>query len=79
MNTNVKPTVPEVIDCFRAYLSKNPAWGSLHVVLDDGNVDDASVDFCIRYAKEHGDDEGTELGRILRQMSRTQRLKLGRL
>lgn len=28
-----KPTIPEVVDRFAAYYARNPAWGSLHVVL----------------------------------------------
>jgi hypothetical protein len=74
---NDKPTIPEVLDRFRAYHESEPVWGSLHIVLDDGNVDDSDVMFCVRYALENGDDEGAELARILLKMSRTQRLKLG--
>ncbi len=53
-----KPTIPEVIDRFRAYHAWNLTWGSLHIVLDDGNVDDDSVAFCKGWALEHGDAEG---------------------
>lgn len=55
---------------------QHPAWGSLHVVLDDQNFADKFVEVCIRYAAEIFDDEGAELGRLLLQMSRTQRLKI---
>jgi hypothetical protein len=73
----VKPTIPEVIDRFRAYHDANITWGSLHIVLDDGNVRDDDVTFCIEWAREHDDAEGESLGRILLQMSKTQRKKLG--
>ena len=72
----MKPTIPEVVERFAAYFAANPAWGSLHVVLDDGNVADSSVQFCIEYAAERGDDEGAALGRVLLTMSKTQRSKL---
>lgn len=77
----MKPTIPEVIDRFRAYqaIPGNGAWGSLHVVLDDDNVDDSTVAFCIEYAEKCGDTEGAELARILLTMSRTQRSRLGKI
>ncbi|WP_041358495.1 hypothetical protein [Nitrobacter hamburgensis] len=55
---------------------KNPAWGSLHIVLDDGNVDDASVSFCQKLALNNGDVDGIGLADALAAMSRSQRLKL---
>lgn len=75
----MKPTIPDVIDRFRAYHEQNPSWGSLHIVLDDQNVADGHVDFCIGWADEHDDPEGFHLANILRGMSRTQRLKLSRI
>lgn len=73
-----KPTIPEVAARFAAYNSRYPAWGSLHIVLADGNVDDDSVRFCEQYAQETSDPEGAELATILLAMSRTQRRKLPR-
>jgi hypothetical protein len=72
-----KPTIPEVIDRFKAYHRKHSAWGSLHIVLDDNNVGDDCVRFCRDYASNNGDEEGKELAEILLSMSRTQRAKLG--
>jgi hypothetical protein len=71
--------VPDIIEDFRRYHSANPAWGSLHIVLGDSNVRDCYVDFCIGWAQEKNDVEGERLARILRRLSRTQRLKIGRL
>jgi hypothetical protein len=78
---NTKPTVPEVLPMMRAYAATegNEVGGSLHIVLDDGNVDDSSVKWCIEYAKEREDAAGVELGEMLLRMSRTQRLKLAGL
>lgn len=75
----MKPTIPEVRDRFMAYYAKHPAWGSLHVVLDDCNLADGHVRGCIEWAEEDGDTEGRELAEILLRMSKTQRLRLSRL
>ncbi len=74
-----KITIPQVIDRFKAYHADNLAWGSLHIVLDDENIKDEHVDFCFHYATENNDTEGVALATILRQMSKTQRKKLGRI
>jgi hypothetical protein len=73
----VKPTIPKVLDRFRAYHAENPVWGSLHVCLEDGNYDSAA--FCLAWAQRHGDTEGEALARILLTLSRTQRRKLSRI
>lgn len=72
-----KPTIPEVRARFQRYHKDNPSWGSLHIVLDDGNVSDGNVEYAIRWAQEEGDTEGEALGRILLTMSPTQRSKMG--
>ena len=72
-----KPTIPEVIDAFVDYLAGNDSWGSLHIVLADGNLHDDFVRFCIDYAVENGDAAGICLGGILLRMSKTQRGKIG--
>ncbi|MNB58588.1 hypothetical protein D3C87_598700 [compost metagenome] len=69
-------TVPEVIERFAAYHMDYPVWGSLHIVLEDFNVDNHHVEWCIEYAIKEGDKEGEELGKILLQMSKSQRLKI---
>lgn len=71
---NNKPISIEDLHAFKAYLEKNPAGGSLHIVLDDGNVEDSHVEFCIEYARQNGDIEGNRLGKILLGKSKSQRL-----
>lgn len=73
-----KPTVPEVLPQVVEYyrLPGNGAGGSLHIVLDEGNVSDDNVRFCIGWARDHGDDAGVQLAEVLLRMSRTQRRKL---
>src|SRR5262245_5243698 len=76
----VKPTIPEVIERFSAYHEKprNGAWGGLHVVLEDHNVHDDNVRFCLEMAEKEGDTETAELAALLLRMSKTQRLKIPR-
>jgi hypothetical protein len=69
-------TVPEVLDRFKAYHLDHPVWHSLHIVLEDFNVDNHHVEWCIEYAIKEGDKEGEELAKILLQMSKSQRLKI---
>jgi hypothetical protein len=74
-----KIKIPDVLPKFVAYLRENIAWGSLHIALDDGNIKDSDIEFCIDYARQGLDTEGSELGLILLSMSKTQRKKIGRL
>lgn len=75
-----KPTVPEVLPLVNAYYRKpgNAVGGSLHIVLEDENIDNGHVQFCLDYAREHGDDDGVKLAELLLKMSRTQRRKISR-
>ncbi len=65
----------------RAYYAKpgNFNGGSLHIVLNDLNVSDDNVRFCIEWARQHCDEDGIHLGEALLLMSRTQRGKLARI
>lgn len=71
-----KLTISDVKDRFKRYYEENPTWGSLHIVLEDGNISDNNVNFCISVAKINKDIEGEKLAKLLLQMSKTQRLKL---
>jgi len=74
----VKLTVPDVIqDVWDLYATKHGnVGGCLHIVLDDDNVEDSSVRFCIDYAKEKGCEVCLPLAEKLLTMSETQRGKL---
>lgn len=76
-----KPTVPEVLPLVRAlYRSEHGrVGGCFHIVLDDYNVEDHHVSWCLDNARERSCQPCTELGELLVRMSRTQRLKLARL
>lgn len=45
----------------------------LHIVLDDGNVNDSHVKFCIEDAIQNSHETCLELAKLLLSMSRTQR------
>ena len=73
-----KPTVPEVLPLVRElYASPEGAVGCcLHVVLDDGNVRDDDVQYCVDRATERAHPKCETLARLLLRMSKTQRQKL---
>jgi hypothetical protein len=77
-NSERKPTIPEVIPLIREYYAKsgNGAGGSLHIVLEDGNLEDRNVDFCIDYARSRDDADGVLLAQMLRRMTRAQRSRI---
>lgn len=74
-------TIPDILPAISAYKATfgNGCGGSLHIVLDDGNVDNSDVEFCRQWAQERGDAAGESIARSLLAMSRTQRRKLARL
>lgn len=73
-----KLTITEVMPLVRAYQAKdgNSVGGSLHIVLDEGNVSNSHIESCKRYATEQNDLDGVALADILLQMSKTQRRKI---
>lgn len=71
-----KLTVPEVLPDVIALYTRHAAGCCLHIVLDDGNIEDENVEFCIQYAMDAKHPECEALARKLRSMSRTQRKKL---
>ena len=75
-----KLTIPDVRPHVDAYLSKreNTCGGSLHIVLDDGNIKDSDITFCRGYAEDKGDSEGVILCDLLIKLTKTQRRKLVR-
>lgn len=72
------PNLPLVAPLVVAFYQNEPAGGGLHVVLDDGNIEDDSVRYCVNQAAKEGDAPAELLGRVLLLMSRTQRIELYR-
>ncbi len=54
-------------------LPGNGCGGSLHIVLDDGNLETCHVQFCLDWAEEHGDEKGIELAKALLDLTEDQR------
>ncbi len=50
----------------------------LHIVLDDGNLSNGDVDFCIKWAVEHKHPDCLILAQLIRKLSKTQRRVLYR-
>lgn len=77
-----KGNIETAITMARAYYNKpgsphcNAVGGSLHIVLDDGNIHDGDIEFCIEWAKDRNDQDGVALGEYLLTLSKTQRKKL---
>lgn len=73
-----KPTIPEVLPLVKAYVRKpgNEVGGSLHIILDDHNIDDKSCWFCYGFAAGKDDKDGIKIAELLTRMSKTQRLKI---
>jgi hypothetical protein len=73
-----RPTVPEVLALVRAYyaLPGNAAGGNCHLVLDDGNVEDGNIRFCLEACEAEGDAPGARLMGLMLRMTRTQRNKV---
>lgn len=71
-------SIPDVLPRFVEYYLRNPVWGSLHLVLSNGNERDKDVEACIMFAREKGDVEGGALGELLLRLSKTQRIRLCR-
>jgi hypothetical protein len=71
-----RPNVPEVAPLVAELYKRNAVGCCLHIVLDDGNVSNRHVDFCIAWARDKGHKECEHLAKKLRLMSTTQRRKL---
>ncbi len=76
MSDERKPTIPEVKPLVLALYRRHMAGCCLHIVLDDGNVSDDNVRFCVQYAEQKEHVECVILASLLLRMSQTQRLKL---
>ena len=74
-------TIPEVLPFAKAYyqLPGNSCGGNLHIVLDDGNLSNEDIKFCLDLCIEAGDKEGVKLATMILKLSKTQRNKLWRL
>lgn len=73
---NNQPLSKENLDKFKAYKRSQGAWGNLHIVMDDKNIKNNHVQWCLEQCKKKGDAAGLELAEILVGLSKSQRIKL---
>jgi hypothetical protein len=73
-----KPTVPDVLPLVNAVYARHCAGCCLHILTDDGNVDNDHAAFCLTSAQERGHADCLAAAEMLVQMSRTQRRKVYR-
>lgn len=75
-----RPTVPEVRALVAAYYEKpgNGAGGKCHIVLDDGNLEDLALSYCVLRCLEEKDLDGFVIMSKMLQMTKTQRRKVCR-
>lgn len=77
----MRPTAPDVAKQIAAYYAKpgNGAAGHCHIVLDDENIRDDHVQWCLERCEQEGDADGASLMRTFLGMKRTARIKAIRL
>ena len=73
-----RPTVPDVLPLVRAIYERHFAGCCLHIVTDDGNVEQHHADFCVQYARERGHEDCLRAAEMLAAMTPTQRLRVYR-
>lgn len=80
MHKTHDPTRPSVRDVapYVDAIYDSPDGGAgccLHIAIDDGNLDDLSIQFCVNFALERGHPVCEKAARLLLRMSGTQRRK----
>ena len=66
----------DMVKICKTYYEVEPTGGSLHIVLDDDNIEDTHVDWCAGYACGQGDELGNNIANLMRHMTLEQREKL---
>jgi hypothetical protein len=65
-----------LIALIRGYYEKNEAGGSLHIALDDGNLDDDAIWWCVEWAAKRKDLVGVQIACWLLALSEEVRFDL---
>ncbi len=61
------------MEMVRHYYQTECTGGTMHIVLDDGNLDDSDLYFCWGYANGVSDNEGADLATLMLAMTLKQR------
>jgi hypothetical protein len=72
------PKIEKAIKMSRAYhaMPGNGAGGSLHIVLDDGNLETCHVQFCLEWAEDRNDKPGVALAEFLLTLTEDERCEV---
>lgn len=75
-----KPTLPEVLPLIRAVYGREGGGGGccLHILTEDGNVENSHVHFCLERAREQNHADCIAAAEMLLKMTKTQRTKVYR-
>lgn len=68
--------IEQAIELIRPYYRLKPLGGSLHICLDDGNMENDHVDFCLNWARQNADSMGEAIALFLQSMSADERDEL---
>lgn len=73
-----RPSIAFMKGLIGAYyaLDGNITGGSLHIVLDDGNLETEHVEWCVRWAAEKNDPDGVFLARLLLKFTDAERAQM---
>lgn len=74
MKANI--TDQEFIHSLSEYHERELCWGNLHIAMDDGNLEDDNIQWCLKFANEEGDQHGARLAQMLLELSYEDREKL---
>jgi len=66
----------DFIKLCKHYYEKEPCGGRLHIVLDDGNLEDRYIFWCAGLARGLQDHEGTDLANLMSIMTMKQRARV---
>jgi hypothetical protein len=73
---NQMKTIQPILQMIQQLYSRCPVGCCLHIVLDDNNVRDYDLDFCIQEAKYNNHKECEQLAVILRDLSEEERVNI---
>lgn len=73
----LKPHIGLLVEVFMIeFGNDDEAGGSLHILLDDGNVDDVSIGFCRKGCESRGDTFGVFLCNVIQSIPKSSRWRL---
>lgn len=58
------------------YHERELAWGNLHIALDDGNLEDDHIKYCLQAALDDMDGDGAVIANYLLKLSEAERANM---